>query len=349
MSRQNSKLTVEPLVKITRGSLVEAIHRGFIAAIDVNGQIVAQLGEIETLTWFRSAAKPFQTIPIITSGAADHFKLTSKELAVITASHSGEAIHLEVVNSILKKVLLTESDLLCGAHAPFDEPSAHKLTEENIQPRQLHNNCSGKHSGMLALAKFLGEPTADYTNPQHQIQQRILNVLAEFVQVPPNEVAIAIDGCSAPVFGVSLLAMAKSYSRLVNARSTDLAPHLVLAAEKVVEAMTEFPEMVGGSRGRLDTDLMRATQGQVVSKVGAEGVQLLGVKPCQQFPNGLGIAIKIEDGDTRRARDPVVIETLRQLGVLSQAQVESLAAYTTTTLLNHRKLEVGQIRTCFKL
>lgn len=349
MSRQHIRPATKPLVEITRGPLVEAIHRGFIAAVDADGQILAQLGDIETSTWFRSAAKPFQTIPIITSGAADHFKLTSKELAIITASHSGETIHLQAVSSILEKIHLNETDLLCGTHAPFDEPSANELKAKNDQPRQLHNNCSGKHSGMLAFAKFLAQPTTDYINPRHPIQQRILSTLAEFAQIPADEIAIAIDGCSAPVFGVSILAMAKSYSRLVGARFTNLAPQLVSAAEKVVEAMTEFPEMIGGSRNRLDTDLMRTTQGQVVSKVGAEGVHLLGVKPCERYPTGLGIAIKIEDGDTRRARDPVVIETLRQLGVLTNDQVAALAAYTATTVFNHRKLEVGQVHTCFKL
>lgn len=348
-NRQGNQIPAMPLVEITRGLITESLHRGFIAAVDASGQNIINLGNLETHCWYRSAAKPFQTIPIIASGAADHFKLTLKELAVITASHSGESIHLEAVNSILSKIGFIEADLLCGTHFPFDESAASQLIAENRQPQNLHNNCSGKHSGMLALAKFMNEPTTDYINPQHQIQQQILKVLAEFADVPVGEISIAIDGCSAPVFGVSILAMARSYARLVAVRRTNIKPELADAAEQVIDAMIEFPEMIGGSRGRLDTDLMRAAHGQIISKVGAEGVQLLGVKPCSKYPKGLGIAIKIEDGDIRRARDTVVIETLRQLGLLDEDQLAELSVYRQGTVFNHRQIEVGEVRTCFKL
>lgn len=338
-----------PLVEITRGAMVESLHRGFIIAVDGAGEILRSLGNSEHQVWFRSAAKPFQTIPINSSGAADHFQFTGKEIAVISASHSGEDAHLEVVNSILVKAGFTESDLLCGAHAPFDEAAAAKLIAEKRQPQSLHNNCSGKHSGMLALARFLDEPTSDYINPDHRIQRLIRQCLARFADVPVGEIQIAIDGCSAPVFGLSILAMARSYARLMAVRQTDMDSQLAVAAERVVDAMIEFPEMVAGSRARLDTDLMRAARGQILSKVGAEGVQLLGVKPCKQYPKGLGIAIKIEDGDIRRARDPVVIETLRQLGLLDEDQLTQLATYRKQTVTNYRQIEVGEIRTCFQL
>lgn len=346
-----------PLVEVTRGSMVESVHRGVIAAIDAGGRIIASLGDINTRTWYRSAAKPFQTIPLIASGAADHFNFTPPEIAVITASHSGESIHLEAVSSILQKIGLTEADLLCGPHMPFDDASAKQLRSAGLPPQSLHNNCSGKHSGMLAFAKFTGEPTANYIDPQHPIQRRIRDTLAWFAAVPFNdalndEIAIAVDGCSAPVFGVSIATMARSYARLVNVRHAGLEPNLpnlVAAAERVVKSMMEFPEMIGGSYGRLDTDLMRAASGRIVSKVGAEGVQLLGVRPCARYPQGLGIAIKIEDGDTRRARDPVVIETLRQLGLLNDNQLSQLSRYARSTVFNYRKIEVGEVRTCFKL
>ncbi len=349
MSREENQTAAVPLVEIVRGSMVESLHRGFISVVDSKGRTLAKLGETETPTWYRSAAKPFQTIPLITSGAATHWNLTSKELAVITASHSGEDFHLEAVNSILNKIGLNEADLLCGVHAPFDETTVSRLRIERRHPDQRHNNCSGKHSGMLAFAKFIGQPITDYINPSHPIQQQILKVIAEFADVSAKEVTIAIDGCSAPVFGVNISAMARSYARLVGARFTNIAPNMAAAANQVIDAMTGCPEMVGGSRGRLDTDLMRVTRGQIVSKVGAEGVQLLGVKPCQQYPHGLGVAIKIEDGDTRRARDPVVIETLRQLGALSEEQIAALSAYTNKNVFNHRKLKVGEVHTCFKL
>ncbi len=349
MTQQQNHCASKPLVEITRGSMIESLHRGFIAVVTGDGELIRSLGDVEARTWYRSAAKPFQTIPILTSGAADRFRLTNKELAIISASHSGEDIHIEVANSILKKIGLTELDLLCGAHTPFDETAAAKLIAENRPPQNLHNNCSGKHSGMLAFSRFLGEPTTDYIHLEHAIQRQIRSVIARFADVPVEDVAVAVDGCSAPVFGVSILAMARSYARLVGIRHTELGAEFGQTAERVVDSMIEFPELVGGTRGRLDTDLMRAARGQILSKVGAEGVQLLGIKPCFRYPKGLGIAIKIEDGDIRRARDPVVIETLRQLGLLDDEQLNQLSVYSRTAVFNHRNIEVGKVRTCFKI
>jgi L-asparaginase II len=336
------------LVEVTRGPLVESRHRGFIAAVDAAGAVVTSLGDIWTPAWFRSAAKPFQTIPIITSGAAARYGFTARELAVIAGSHSGEIAHLETVLSILNKIGLDESALQCGAHMPFDDASAKQLRSENREPRALHNNCSGKHAGMLAVAKHIGEPLETYLDPEHPLQRLIRTTLASFAGEPVDEIKIAVDGCGAPVFGLSVEAMARSYARLVCARDAGIEPGLAEAAGYVVNAMIEYPEMVGGTRGRLDTDLMLVAKGEIISKVGAEGTQLLGVKPNERYPKGLGVAIKIEDGDVRRARDPVVIETLRQLGLLDDAQLAALARYARSTIFNHRKVEVGEVRTCFE-
>jgi L-asparaginase II len=338
-----------PLVEVTRGPLVESRHRGFIAVVDATGAVVAGLGEIRTPAWFRSAAKPFQTIPIITSGAAARYGFTPRELAVIIGSHSGESAHLETVLSILNKIALDESALKCGAHMPFDDASAKRLRAENIEARALHNNCSGKHAGMLAFAKHIGEPLDNYLDPDHPVQWRIRSSLARFADTPIDEIKVAVDGCGAPVFGLSVEAMARSYARLAAARHAGIEPELAEAAGAVVSAMIEHPEMVGGTRDRLDTDLMLVAQGEIISKVGAEGAHLLGVKPSERYPKGLGIAVKIEDGDVRRARDPVVIETLRQLGLLDDAQLASLEHYARSTVFNHSKVEVGEVRTCFKL
>ncbi|MFN0088450.1 MAG: asparaginase [Blastocatellia bacterium] len=339
----------EPLVEVTRGSMVEAVHRGSVAVVSAGGGLIASLGDPERRTWYRSAAKPFQTIPLLTSGAAARFHLTQRELAVITGSHSGEAVHLDAVRSILEKAGIEEEALRCGAHMPFDEAAAKRLRSEGRPATVLHNNCSGKHAGMLALARHGGEPIESYLDPDHPIQRRIRAVLARFAGTPADEIAIAVDGCSAPVFGVSLASMARSYAQLIGVRHTGIDPELAAAAERVVDAMIEYPEMIGGTSRRLDTDLMRIARGRIISKVGAEGVQLLGVKPNARHPRGLGIAIKIEDGDIRRARDPVVIETLRRLGLLDEGQLAALAGYARSTIFNHRNLEVGEVRTCFEL
>jgi L-asparaginase II len=351
MNQSNRQAASPPpvLIEVTRGELVESGHRGWIVAIDADGRTVASAGDTESRAWFRSAAKPFQTIPIIASGASDRFSFTQRELAVITGSHSGESIHLDAVYSILNKIGLDESALLCGAHLPFDEAAANQLRAESRQPRALHNNCSGKHAGMLAFARHIGEPVENYIDPNHPIQLQIRVLLARFADVPVDDIAIAIDGCSAPVFGLSLEAMARSYAQLAGHEHTDIEAPLASAAYRVVLAMIECPEMVGGSRNRLDTDLMLAAKGRIISKVGAEGVQLLGVRPCTRYPKGLGIAIKIEDGDIRRARDPVVIETLRQLGLLNGGQLSALSRYARSTVFNHRRIEVGEVRPCFTL
>ena len=338
-----------PLVEVTRGSLVESRHRGFIAVVDASGALVAGLGDVKTKAWFRSAAKPFQTIPVITSGAATRYGFTPRELAVITGSHSGENAHLETVLSILNKIALDESALKCGVHMPFDDASAKRLRAEQREPSALHNNCSGKHAGMLASARHVGEPLDNYLDPDHPIQRRIRSTLARFADEPIDEIKVAVDGCGAPVFGLSVEAMARSYARLVDPRRAGMEPELTRAADAVVGAMIEHPEMVGGTRDRLDTDLMLVAKGEIISKVGAEGAQLLGVKPNERYPKGLGIAVKIEDGDIRRARDPVVIETLRQLGLLDDVQLAALADYARSTIFNHSKTEVGEVRTCFRL
>lgn len=337
------------LAEVTRGSMVEARHRGIIAVVDADGEVIASLGEIDSRTWYRSAAKPFQTISVLAGGAADRYGFSPCELAVITGSHNGEEIHLAQVRSILGKIGLNDSALRCGAHPPYDEATWKRMRAAGEAPTVLHNNCSGKHSGMLGLALHLGEPIENYLDPAHLIQRQNRLVVALFADVPIEEVAVAIDGCSAPVFGLSIESMARSYARLIAVEKTDIEPSVAAAARRVVDAMTAHPEMIGGSSKRLDTDLMRAARGQLISKVGAEGVQLLGVKPNERYPKGLGIAIKIEDGDSRRARDPVVIETLRQLGLLDDAQLADLSTYARADVFNHRKLLVGEVRTSFRL
>lgn len=336
------------VVEVTRGGEVESAHRGAIAVLSGEGEVEASLGRISSRVFYRSAAKPFQAIPLIESGAADRYRLTPVELAVIIGSHSGEAIHREAVRSILAKADLSVEQLQCGPHMPFDEATTKALRAAGERPDLLHNNCSGKHAGMLVLACHVGAPTETYLDPTHPIQRMILAHLAQFAGVREEEVGIAVDGCSAPVFAVPLEAMARSYARLV-APPDDLPESSREAARRVVAAMIEAPEMVGGTRQRLDTDLMRALPGQIVSKVGAEGVQLLGLLPCARYPRGLGIAIKVEDGDTRRARDPVVLETLRQLGLFESGIPDSLAGYARSQVTNHRRLPVGEVRPAFAL
>ncbi|HEX8707795.1 MAG TPA: asparaginase [Pyrinomonadaceae bacterium] len=337
-----------PLVEVRRGSITESRHRGHIAALDAEGQIVAYLGAPETLTYLRSSAKPFQALPLVASGAADRFGFTEREVAIACASHNGEAAHTETVAGMLGKLGLDKSALKCGTHEPFDKEAARALARSGREPDVLQNNCSGKHAGMLALALHLGAPTETYDEPSNPAQLMIGETVSRFSGVPLEDIAVGIDGCGAPVFGVTVRAMALMYARLV-ATPAGWDAATLDACARIVSAMTSFPEMVGGRAERLDTLIMQATNGRLVSKVGAEGVYTVGVLPSERWPRGLGLALKIEDGEDRRARPPVVIECLRQLGVLDAAALEPLKPYLSFAVRNHRGETVGEVRPQFEL
>jgi L-asparaginase II len=290
-----------PLVEVWRGHIVESRHRGHVAAVDGDGRLVARLGEPEAVTYLRSSGKPFQALPMVASGAADRFDFTPREIAVACGSHSGEPVHEETVAGMLKKIGLDESALKCGTHEPFSAEASAELRRRGEEARVLQNNCSGKHTGMLALALHLGAPIADYDQPDSPVQQAILRAVSQFSGVPEQEVARGTDGCGVPVFGLPVRAMALMYARLV-APAADFDAATQVACARIVAAMTGAPEMVGGTRERLDTEMMRVTDGRIISKIGAEGVYTVGVLPCEPFPRGLGLALKIEDGEDRRAR-----------------------------------------------
>ncbi|HYY55711.1 MAG TPA: asparaginase [Pyrinomonadaceae bacterium] len=337
-----------PLVEVRRGSITESRHRGHIAAVDADGQIVAHLGVPGVLTYMRSSAKPFQSLPLVSSGAADRFGFTTQEIAIACASHNGEPIHTETVAGMLRKIGMDESALKCGVHEPFSAETAARLRERGLKPNVLHNNCSGKHAGMLALALHLGAPTDTYDQPGNPVQLTIARTVEGFSDVPLEDIAVGIDGCGAPVFGLTVRAMALMYARLVEPPG-DWPRETREAAGRIVSAMVSHPEIIGGRQERLDTVLMRATRGRVVSKVGAEGVYTAGVLPSERWPRALSLAFKIEDGEDRRARPTVVIEALRQLGVLEGAALEELEPYASFTTRNHRGEAVGEVRANFEL
>ncbi len=335
------------LVEVTRGPIVESRHRGHLIAVDGQGRLVTSLGAPETVTFIRSSGKAFQAIPLVASGAADHFGFTKKEIAIACGSHSGEPIHVETVQSMLKKIDLDESALKCGVHEPFSVDAARELARNQKSPSPLQNNCSGKHAGMLALARHLGAPTATYDQPSNPVQRLILETVATFSGVAIGEIPLGIDGCGVPVFGMSVHAMALMYARLVHPPDA-FSPAIRDACARLVEAMIAFPEMVGGTKD-LDTELIRAAKGRLISKIGAEGVYTVGVLPCADWPHGLGFAVKIEDGDDRRARPPAVIEALRQLRVLGDAELSALRSYSPTRITNRRGDRVGEARAAFSL
>ena len=338
----------EPLVEVKRGSITESRHRGHIVVVDPEGRIIASLGAPENVTYLRSSAKPFQALPLLTTGAADHFGFTDREVALACGSHNGEPLHTELALSMLTKIGLGPEALHCGVHEPYGTQAALTLQLCGEQPTALHNNCSGKHAGMLAVAVHLGAPIDNYERPENPVQKVIVHLVSQFSGVPVTDLAVGIDGCAAPAFGMTVKAMALAYARLVSPPAS-FDKKTRDACERIVRVMSEHPELIGGTSERLDTDIMRAAPYRLVSKVGAEGVYTAGIKPSEDWPQGLGFAAKIEDGDDKRARPTVVIETLRQLGVLRDESLEAVAKYAFFPVKNRRDVVVGEISASFDL
>lgn len=348
-NERNQQIPIaEPLVEVRRGAITESRHRGHIVVVEPGARIVSHVGAPETVTFLRSSAKPFQAVPLLVSGAADHFGFTDKEIALACASHNGEPIHTQLALSMLTKVGLGPKALKCGAHEPYSQKAAADLHARGEAPNVLHNNCSGKHAGMLAVAKHLGAPIETYDLPENPVQLAIGRVIAEFSGIALEDLAVGIDGCGVPVFGITVKAMALAFARLV-APPEAFDEETRKACARIVKVMTAYPELIGGTADRLDTEIMKAAPGLVVSKVGAEGVYTAGIVPSGEWPRGLGLALKIEDGDDHRARPTVVIEALRQLGVLHNESLEAVSRYAFFPVKNLRGEVVGEIRASFDL
>jgi L-asparaginase II len=347
------------IFELTRGSTVESIHYGAVAVVDVYGKLVAWYGDPKIVTFLRSTAKPFQALPFIQHGGHNVYHLTPREIALICASHSGTDEHVAVVQEIQMKAGVSESDLLCGVHPPSHEPTAEAMRERKEQPTPNRHNCSGKHTGMLAYTRMLDLPehleagSLDYIDPQHPIQQEILHTFAEMCNLPVDQVAKGIDGCSAPNFAVPLRSAALAYARLCDPETGGVVPaERAAACQTITSAMIANPDMVAGP-GRFDARLMEVGQGRIVAKGGAEGYQGVGLMPGALGPGSpaMGIALKISDGDLKsRARPAVTLEVLRQLGALSSSELGLLSEFgPTSPVHNWRKLVVGQAHPSFEL
>jgi L-asparaginase II len=258
--------------------------------------------------------------------------MTDPELALCCASHSGEPHHVQTASHLLRRIGLDESALACGPHAPFHEASAEALRSEGIPAGRLHNNCSGKHAGMLALAHVMEWPTAGYHHAWHPVQQRMLDEIARWSELPSDDIVTAVDGCGVVTFALPLNALAGAFGRLARSARGGTTP-----AGRIVRAMVASPEFAAGT-GRLCTKLMQATGGRVFAKVGAEGVYAAGVPGAE-----LGIALKVEDG-ARRAAEPALIAVLRTLGLLPDQAFAELEGYAHPDIRNTRDEVVGTIR-----
>jgi L-asparaginase II len=336
-------------VEVVRGSVTESSHYGHVIAVDGDGREVARLGAPGRVTYLRSSSKPFQAVPLITSGAADRFHFSAREIAITCGSHNGDPAHTETVAGMLRKIGLDDTALKCGAHEPYSPEAARGLRERRESPSVFHNNCSGKHAGMLALALHLGTEISTYDRQDHPVQLAVARAIAQFSGLPLEKIAVGVDGCGIPVHAVPLGAMALMYARLIRPPA-GFDDRTRGACERIVGAMAAHPEMIGGETESLDTALMRTAPHALIAKAGAEGLFTAGVLPCERWPRGLGLALKIEDGDKgSRARRPAAVETLRQLGALSDAAIGALSSYARTPVRNHRGETVGEAVASFEL
>lgn len=322
------------LVEITRGSVVESRHRGAIAISDAAGKLVAHWGDVASPVYPRSAFKSLQAMPLVESGAADAWRVGEDELALACASHSGEAMHVDRVDAWLSRIDCREGDLACGPHLPIHEPTAHAMLRAGERPCKLHNNCSGKHTGFLTVARHLHIAVDGYERPDHPVQVLARQAIAELCDVKPDAMPIGIDGCAAPNYAIPLSHLARAMARLGD--RAKLAPTRATAAKRLVEAWKAHPTLVSGT-GRACADLIQAGKGQTVVKTGAEGV-FTAVLPEQ----GLGVALKIDDGGTRAA-ETAMAKVLVLLGAADEASPH-LAKHLRPAVRNWRGDEVGERR-----
>ncbi|HCK66193.1 MAG TPA: hypothetical protein DHW49_07990, partial [Anaerolineae bacterium] len=284
----------QPLLNLIRGNIIESQHFGSIAVVDSAGKLLYSYGDPYTVAFLRSSAKPFQALPFVEKGGVEHFGFTESELAISCASHETGQLHLDLIHSLQVKVGIQEQHLQCGPHLPADAKKLKEVIKQDIKPTPNFNNCSGKHTMMLAFAKMRGLSLDDYLDMEHPIQVDILNTISEMCLIDKNKIELGVDGCSAINFAMPLYNAALGMARFVD--PFELNVSRAKACEKITSAMLAYPEMISNF-GEFDCELMKAGKGKVITKRGAEGFQIVGVQPSVINERGVGIAFKVVDGD----------------------------------------------------
>lgn len=327
-----------PMTVTFRGGHPENIHHGSVAVVNREGHLLAWAGDVESPLFTRSALKPFQAMPLLAQ-ARERYQLSDEDMALLCASHNGEPQHTQRAASLLARAGAAESDLLCGSHVPYFYSMNQRPVPAGAVFGRLHHNCSGKHSGMLLLAHALGADTQAYVNPAHAVQMAIRDSVAHFSGVSTDALITGTDGCSAPNYALPLRRLAWAFARLTDPKPDPVYGTAPFAA---AQAMSRHPELVSGE-GRNDLTLMRAGQGNWVSKVGADGVQAMA-----SFSRGIGIAAKCADGQLAPLMLGLV-SVLEQLGWLDDATREALAVFVPPPMKNAAGHEVGEQRAVWRL
>ena len=327
------------LAEVTRGAIVESTHHGAVVAVDAEGATVARLGDPALPLFFRSSAKPFQSVPVVTSGAADAFGFTTEELALACASHMGTPRHQAIVAAMLAKAGVTDGDLRCGLDPPLDEEEKAKVLLGLKPPSQIQCECSGEHAGMLAACRAAGWPVEDYVARDHPLQVEIRSIVAAVCGLAPEALAIGTDGCGIPTFGATLRDFAMAYAVLADPEGArwDGTAAQRTALLRLRAAMAAHPELIDDD-GTLDTDIIRLTGGRVIAKLGAEGLLTLAVPDRR-----LGVAIS-DAGGSQRGLGPAAVAVLEQLGLADDRAVAAIRERHSGAVTNFAGDAVGEIR-----
>ena len=333
----NNDLTANPiLVEIYRENVLESFHRGVICVVNKNGDIIYSEGDVNQICYPRSAMKFFQHIPLIECGAFDHFNFTLEELAIMCGSHNGEEEHIRVVDSILSKIGLDRSYLHCGTQMPTLKKDVAELTLKGEKPQTIHNNCSGKHAGFLAMCVYMDADTKTYWKADHPLQKLIKKTVAEMHEYDEKKMVTALDGCSAPIFSIPIYNQAIAYKNLVNFNQYgDLRKR---ACRLIIEAVKKFPYMVAGSH-RYCTDMMNICGSRIIGKTGAEGIYSLAF-----LNEGAAACIKIDDGKMLPQYN-IAQKLIEKTNIFNSETLKPLAHYSESELKNFNHYTTGSIKT----
>lgn len=330
-------------VKVYRGDYVESTHEVHIAIVNPKGELLVYYGNPFRQTFARSSMKPIQALPVVESGAIEEYGITDRELALFCASHSSEPIHRESVLNVLKKINLEETHLQCGTHVPYHTESYKELIKNDQPLTPVYSNCSGKHAGMLSACIKLNMDVEGYRDVNHPYQQHMIDHIADVADYDRDKIKTSVDGCGVPVHRLPLYNIALAFARLTSPDEWDTNnTKRKQALKKIANAMSTYPEMVAGTK-RFDTDLMKAFEGRIVAKGGAEGVHCFGDRET-----GIGVALKVEDGNAR-ATSVASMEVLKQMGIGNQTIWSQLEHYHHAPVLNTREETIGEIVPFFNL
>lgn len=327
-------------VILTRGKHPECIHEIHVAVCDAEGQLVNEWGDPHYETYWRSGAKPFQVLPVLLHGGVEKFNFSNKDLTVMSSSHNGEPEHILQVKGILEKIGCTEKDLECGVMRPFSTEVTEKMLISGEPFTELHNTCSGKHAGMLALAKLLNVETAGYIAPDHPVQIEMKEAIARSIDIPASYIETGIDGCGVPVFWLAISAMARGYGKLAAPQKAHMADDFTCAVEKVQKAILENPFYIAGTK-RVETILMEETKGKILAKLGTDGIFCV-----SYLPSAEGLVLKVVDGNSR-AFAPAVLSLLKEMNWITKEEYLILWKKLVSPLRNQRGDLIGDIQVIF--